>query len=93
MSWRIVALLALGIVLEIALTASPATSHVAGWTHNWKKHVRPKADARYLPGGNLPRGRTIRGSYVIRGVSSAAASKRLASRSDTRSARRRRHTF
>jgi hypothetical protein len=70
--WRAVALLALGITLGVALTASPATSHVASWAHNWTKHIRPKADARYLPGGNLPRGRTMRGTYVIRGFSSTA---------------------
>ncbi len=46
--WRAVALLALGIVLGIALTASPAASHVAGWTHNWNKHIKPRADKRYV---------------------------------------------
>jgi hypothetical protein len=75
--WKAVTLVALGIVLGVALTASPATSHVAGWAHNWKKHVKPKADKRYLPGGNLPRGRTVRGGYVVRdfaaGMSPSAA--------------------
>ena len=46
--WRVVALLALGIVIGIALTASPATSHVANWTHNWNKHIKPRADNRYV---------------------------------------------
>jgi hypothetical protein len=41
---------------------------VSGWGHNWKKHVRPKADQRYLPGGTLPSGRTIRGVYRISGM-------------------------
>lgn len=67
--WRTVALLALGILLGVALTATPAGSHVAGWAHNWKKHIRPKADARYLPGATLPRGRTMRGTYVARDIS------------------------
>lgn len=71
--WRTVALLALGIALGIALTASPAGSHVAGWTHNWKKHIRPRADARYLPGANLPRGKTIRGTYAVRDVASSSS--------------------
>jgi hypothetical protein len=69
--WTIVALLGLGIAVGVALTASPATSHVAGWTHNWNKHVRPKADNRYLPNANLPRGTTVRGAYVIRDIYAA----------------------
>jgi hypothetical protein len=47
---------------------TPAGAHVSGWSHNWKKHVRPKADARYLPGGTLPSGRTIRGVYRMAGT-------------------------
>lgn len=45
--WRVAALLATGMAVGIALTATPATSHVAGWAHNWSTHIRPKADARY----------------------------------------------
>ena len=45
--WKLVALLALGMVIGIALTATPAASHVASWAHNWKQHVKPKADKRY----------------------------------------------
>ena len=41
------ALVLVGLVLGGALWASPATSHVAGWTHNWVQHIRPKADVRY----------------------------------------------
>jgi hypothetical protein len=41
------ALVLVGLVLGGALWASPATSHVADWTHNWVQHIRPKADARY----------------------------------------------
>jgi hypothetical protein len=41
------ALVLVGLVLGAALWASPATSHVADWTHNWVQHIRPKADARY----------------------------------------------
>ena len=70
--WQAVALLTLGIALGIALTASPAGSHVAGWAHNWNKHIKPKADKRYLPGGNLPSGRTIRGTYYAGGSDQGA---------------------
>jgi len=46
------ALVLIGLVLGGALWASPATSHVAGWTHNWVQHIRPKADARYYTKAN-----------------------------------------
>ncbi len=71
--WRLVVLLAAGIAIGVVMAATPAAGHVAGWAHNWKQHIRPKADARYLPGGNLPRGRTMRGSYVIRDLAPAAS--------------------
>jgi hypothetical protein len=45
--WRMMAAVGLvGIVLGANLIA-PAGAHVAGWDHNWKEHVRPKADPRY----------------------------------------------
>jgi hypothetical protein len=75
--WKVVALLAAGIAIGIVMLGTPAGAHVAGWTHNWNKHVKPKtdaryhtkaaSDARYLPGGNLARGRTIRGAYRVTG--------------------------
>jgi hypothetical protein len=53
---------------------TPAGAHVSGWGHNWKKHVRPKADQRYLPGGTLPSGATIRGVYRISGTGTDSGS-------------------
>jgi hypothetical protein len=57
----------------VALAASPAGGHVGGWAHNWTTHIRPKADARYLPNRNLPRGTTIRGAYEANGLGPAAS--------------------
>jgi hypothetical protein len=82
--WRATALVAFGVLIGIALAASPATSHVASWTHNWSAHIRPKADVRYhtkaaadgryLPNRNLPRGTTIRGAYEANGIGPAVTS-------------------
>ena len=72
--WRVVALLAMGALLGVALTATPAASHVGGTVNHLWGHLRPKADARYLPGGNLPRGKTIRGNFVIEDVATGASS-------------------
>ncbi|MDQ3963713.1 MAG: hypothetical protein M3277_07380 [Actinomycetota bacterium] len=44
---RSVALLVVGILVG-ALLVTPVTAHVGGWAHNWKKHIRPKADTRYV---------------------------------------------
>ncbi len=65
--WKLFALVASGIAIGVALAGTPAGAHVASWTHNWNAHIKPKADARYLPGGNLPAGKTIRGAYRISG--------------------------
>ena len=46
--WKIVALLAVGIAIGVAMTATPAASHVAGWVHNWNRHIKPRTDARYF---------------------------------------------
>lgn len=46
--WRALALLATGIVIGVAMTATPVSAHVSSnVTHLWKTHLRPKADARY----------------------------------------------
>jgi hypothetical protein len=50
--WRGVVLILVGVVMGANLIA-PAVAHVAGWTHNWKVHIRPKADARYLRKGEI----------------------------------------
>jgi hypothetical protein len=45
--WRTLALLAAGVAIGPVFIGTPAGAHVAGWTHNWTAHIRPKADARY----------------------------------------------
>ena len=56
------------------MTGTPAGAHVGGSvTHLWNQHIKPRTDARYytktqangrfLPGGNLPAGKTVRGTY------------------------------
>jgi hypothetical protein len=65
--WKAVALLATGMAIGLLTAGSPVGAHVASWTHNWTAHIRPKADARYLPGPNLPQGKTIRGVFRIAG--------------------------
>jgi hypothetical protein len=63
--WKLVALLAAGIAIGVVMVGTPAGAHVASWTHNWNTHIKPKADKRYLPGGNLPAGKTMRGVFMI----------------------------
>jgi hypothetical protein len=63
--WKLVALLATGIMIGVVMVGTPAGAHVSSWAHNWKKHIRPKADARYLPGKNLPSGKPMRGVFMI----------------------------
>src|SRR5687768_762572 len=45
--WKVMALLATGIALGVVIVATPATGHISGWKHNWRQHIKPKADARY----------------------------------------------
>ncbi len=51
----------MGVVIGTALMASPAASHFGTVSHLWKKHVRPKADDRYLRATIQP-GETVRGT-------------------------------
>jgi hypothetical protein len=47
--WRAAAVLAIGLVLGSAITATPVSSHVGGTvTHLWRKHIRPLTDGRYF---------------------------------------------
>jgi hypothetical protein len=81
--WRAAALLLAGALVGVALTATPASSHVGGTVNHLWSHLRPKTDARYhrkavadarfLPGGNLTRGRTIRGTYAVEDVAGGIA--------------------
>ena len=74
--WRAATLLAVGAVIGMVMIATPAGAHVGGTvTHLWNKHIRPKADARYVklssPQAPLRSGVTIRG--VIGGDFHASA--------------------
>jgi hypothetical protein len=95
--WKVVAILATGIMIGVVIAGTPAGAHVGGTVaHLWNKHIKPKADKRYanavagtdkaknankldgfdstrfFPGGNLPRGKTIRGIYRVTGSDEAA---------------------
>jgi len=65
--WKLVALLAAGMMIGVVLVGTPAGAHVAGWAHNWNAHIKPKADKRYLPSQNtnLVGGKTVRGVFAL----------------------------
>lgn len=44
--WKVATLIA-AIVAALGWASAPASSHVAGWAHNWTEHIKPRADARY----------------------------------------------
>jgi hypothetical protein len=46
--WRLVALLATGIVIGVAMVGTPAGAHVGGTVNHLWNHLKPKADARYV---------------------------------------------
>jgi hypothetical protein len=46
--WRTTTVLTLGVVIGTVLMATPAGSHIGTVTHLWNKHIKPRADARYL---------------------------------------------
>jgi hypothetical protein len=46
--WKIATIIA-AIVAAMGWASAPASSHVAGWAHNWTEHIKPRADARYYP--------------------------------------------
>jgi hypothetical protein len=80
--WKLVALLAAGIAIGVVMMGTPAGAHVGGSvSHLWNQHIKPKTDARYytksqangrfLPGGNLPAGRTVRGTYWMGDIAAA----------------------
>jgi hypothetical protein len=46
--WRLVALLAIGILIGLVVAGTPAGAHVGGTvSHLWNTHLKPKADTRY----------------------------------------------
>jgi hypothetical protein len=71
---KTVALVAASLTLGIVVAGTPATAHVGGWVHNWNNHIKPKADAHYMPGGKLPPGKTVRGAYDMGGTAAGASS-------------------
>lgn len=73
--WRAVALLAAGMAIGVLFAGTPVGAHVStNWLHNWTTHIRPKADPRYLPGGTMPPGKTIRGTYWMADTAAAGFS-------------------
>ena len=73
--WRAVALLAPGMAIGVLLVGTPVGAHVStNWLHNWTTHIKPKADPRYLPGGTMPPGKTIRGTYWMADTAAAGFS-------------------
>ena len=44
--WKI-ATVACALVAAMGWTVTPASSHVAGWAHNWSEHIKPRTDQRY----------------------------------------------
>jgi hypothetical protein len=54
--WKLVAVLATGMVAGIVMTGTPAGAHVGGSVGHLWRHLKGKADTRYLPGNNLPSG-------------------------------------
>jgi hypothetical protein len=46
--WRAVALVAIGLAVGVAMTATPVVGHITeSVSHLWNKHIKPKTDARY----------------------------------------------
>jgi hypothetical protein len=46
--WRTAALLATGIAIGVAMTATPVSAHIGtSVTHLWNAHIKPLTDARY----------------------------------------------
>jgi hypothetical protein len=46
--WRAAALVAIGIAVGVAMTATPVVGHITGSVaHLWNAHIKPKTDARY----------------------------------------------
>jgi hypothetical protein len=46
--WKLVALLATGMVIGVAMVGTPAGAHVGGTVNHLWNHLMPKADARYV---------------------------------------------
>jgi hypothetical protein len=69
--WKVVALLATGIMIGVVMAGSPAGAHVGGTVNHLWNHLRPKADARYERPVIQP-GQTVRGTIGLRAEASGA---------------------
>jgi hypothetical protein len=49
--WKLAALLAVGIAIGVVIMGTPAGAHIGSVTHLWKKHIKPRTDARYYKKG------------------------------------------
>lgn len=59
------------------MLTTPVSAHVSGWGHNWKKHIKPRTDARYYKKATsdaryLSVGSMQQGSYFITGEATSA---------------------
>lgn len=63
--WKAVALLATGMAIGLVMVASPAGAHISSWAHNWNKHIKPRADKRYIQPTVLRPGQTLRGAFAF----------------------------
>lgn len=73
--WKAATLVAV-LVAALAWAVPPATSHVAGWKHNWKAHIMPLADKRYYTkkqSNQRYQARTLAPGATLTGVWAAAA--------------------
>ena len=68
--WKVVALLATGIMIGVVMAGSPAGAHVGGTVNHLWNHLRPKADARY-DRPTVKKGETIRGTIGGQVITSA----------------------
>ena len=69
--WKVVALLATGIVIGVVMAGSPAGAHVGGTVSHLWAHLRPLADARYERPVIQP-GQTVRGTIGFKTEASGA---------------------
>jgi hypothetical protein len=67
--WKVVVLLATGIVIGVVMAGSPAGAHVGGTVNHLWSHLKPKADARYERPVIQP-GQTVRGTIGFRAEAS-----------------------
>jgi hypothetical protein len=69
--WKLVAVLAAGMAVGVAMAGPPAAAHVGGTvTHLWN-HLKPKADARYVNESAI---KTIQGNWAAGGWANSTSS-------------------